>query len=381
MQEEEKEKGIMTDRQQVEETPSVLAGGGDVEVKDEAKVCEMNQSKEGGSSDDGNGDNSLSFLGGDVQSENMGEDSVSVEAATAPQLSRKELLEAVGAQLEELFSLSSLKAGTFPAGNMNAQMCVPVDVVAQMSPIRAITMDEDVILEAAETSSACIVTPNGIRPNVRSERNTIILRDIPSNTDPKRVVAIFKDAGMEIPITVRADVGDTWFVTFKTEDDAMKSILELRAHVFEGNPIKARLKSENLLRSIFPQTSPNASGNNVALLPPPPVPPPVINPQQQASFLPPGAANNPQAAIPPAVMGKYVCLSYTLISKRNCLAPCAAANVIVCCCITAPYPMGSLPVQPQIGSLFTGQVMCDLTPSQYMASSHFHIDCYTVSWF
>ncbi len=378
---EEKEKGIMTDRQQVEETPSVLARGGDVEVTDEAKVCEMNQSKEGGRGDDGNGDNSLSFGGGGVQSENMGEDLVSVEAATAPQLSRKELLEAVGAQLEELFSLSSLKAGTFPAGNMNAQMCVPVDVMAQMSQIKAITMDEDVILEAAETNSACIVTPNGIRPNVRSERNTIILRDIPSNTDSRRVAAIFKDAGMKLPITVRADIGDTWFVTFKTEDDAMKSILELRAHVFEGKPIKARLKSENLLRSIFPQTSTNASGNNVVLLNPTTVPPSVINPQQQASFLPPGAANNPQAAIPPAVMGKYMCLPYTLISKHNYLAPCAAANVIVCCCITAPYPMGSGPAQPQIGSLFTGQVMCDLTPSQYMASSHFHIDCYTVSWF
>ncbi len=316
-------KGTMTDKHQEEESSSVLAGVGDVEVKDEANACEKNSSKEGESGDDDeSGDISLSFGRGEgVQSENMGEESVAVESATAPQLSRKELLEAVGAQLEELFSLSSLKAGTFSASNMNAQMCVPVDVIAQMSQIRAITVDEGIILEAAEARSACIVTPNGIRPNVRSERNTIILRDLPSNTDPRRVEAIFKDAGMEVPISVRADVGDTWFVTFKTEDDAMKSILELRGSEFEGNPIKARLKSENLLRSIFPQTSTNASGNNVAHLNPTTVPPSVVNLQQQSSFLPPGAVNNPQAVIPPAVMGKCMCFCHAY--KHNCLAPCA----------------------------------------------------------
>ncbi len=310
MKEEEKEKGILRDRPQMEESTSVVAGGGDVGVKDEVKVCEMNPSEVGGNSGggdgEGNGDDYSSSLSGEsVQHEKTGEDEA---AATAPQLSREELLEAVRTRLEELFSLSSLKAGTFPAGNMNAQMCVPVDVVAQMSQIRVLTQDEDDIVEAAKGCSACIATPDGIRPNMRSERNTIILREIPSNTDSRRVEAIFKDAGMEMPVTVRSDVGDTWFVTFKSEDDAMKYILALRDHAFEGKPIKARLKSENLLRSIFPQTSTtNASGKNV--VPPPlntlPVPPSVINSQQQAVVMArPGAPNNSQAAIP-ATMGKY----------------------------------------------------------------------------
>ncbi len=322
MQEEDKKK--MGGRPQVEENTSVASEGGDGVVNGEVKVvCEINKSEEGrsgGGSIDG-GD-SLSFSGEDALSvEVVGEDAVTMEAATAPpQLSRKELLEALCAQLEELFSLSSLKAGTFPATYLNAQMCIPLDFVAQMNQVKALTQDKDVIVEAAKISSACIITPNGMRPNMRSERITIILRDIPSSTDPRRVMAIFEDAGMEAPITVRPDVGDTWFVTCKTEDDAMKSIIGLRVHTFEGKPIKARLKSENLLRSILPQTSASASGSNNVAPPLSTLPTsPVINSQPpQAVVLPLGAANSPQAsAIPPAVLCKCMLSSLCVVYTRS----------------------------------------------------------------
>lgn len=52
--------------------------------------------------------------------------------------------------------------------------------------------------------------------------------------------------------SIRSDVGDTWFVTMDSEDDALNTILALRGKTFQGKPIKARLKSENLLRSFFP---------------------------------------------------------------------------------------------------------------------------------
>lgn len=52
--------------------------------------------------------------------------------------------------------------------------------------------------------------------------------------------------------SIRSDVGDTWFVTMDSEDDALSTILALRGKTFEGKPIKARLKSENILRSFFP---------------------------------------------------------------------------------------------------------------------------------
>lgn len=71
-------------------------------------------------------------------------------------------------------------------------------------------------------------------------------------THPPQIREIFTGDGVAPVKSVRSDVGDTWFVTMDSEDDAMNTILALRGKTFEGKAIKARLKSENLLRSFFP---------------------------------------------------------------------------------------------------------------------------------
>ncbi|RHY30807.1 hypothetical protein DYB32_004015 [Aphanomyces invadans] len=109
------------------------------------------------------------------------------------------------------------------------------------------------------TVQVCSLSPEGdaIKPNIKSERNTIILREIPSATDPKDVEAIFEGCGTVA--SVRSDVGDTWFVTMATEEDAVNTLLALRSKTFHDAPIKARLKSENVLRSFLPESTPSAN--------------------------------------------------------------------------------------------------------------------------
>lgn len=67
-----------------------------------------------------------------------------------------------------------------------------------------------------------------------------------------KIREIFTGDGVAPIKSIRSDVGDTWFVTMDSEDDALNTILALRGKTFEGKAIKARLKSENLLRSFFP---------------------------------------------------------------------------------------------------------------------------------
>ncbi|GMF21437.1 unnamed protein product [Phytophthora lilii] len=91
---------------------------------------------------------------------------------------------------------------------------------------------------------------DAIKPNIKSERTTIILREIPSSTKPEEVEAIFEGCGKVA--SVRSDVGDTWFVTMNTESEAVSTLLGLRSKTFNGAAIKARLKSENVLKSFYP---------------------------------------------------------------------------------------------------------------------------------
>lgn len=99
---------------------------------------------------------------------------------------------------------------------------------------------------------------DAIKPNIKSERNTIILREIPSATAPADVEAIF--AGCGTVESVRSDVGDTWFVTMASEDEAVSTLLALRSKTFNGAVIKARLKSENTLKSFYPTQPAESAG-------------------------------------------------------------------------------------------------------------------------
>ncbi|CAM9480955.1 unnamed protein product [Ectocarpus sp. 12 AP-2014] len=167
-------------------------------------------------------------------------------------LDGKELLVALKKQVEFYFSKQNLQSDGFLVSKMNAQMCVPVAVIAQFHKIQQLTSDTALIVESVKDSTVCTVTPDGIKPSIKQERNTIILREIPSETPQEKIREIFTGDGVAPIKSIRSDVGDTWFVTMESEDDALTTILALRGKTFEGKAIKARLKSENLLRSFFP---------------------------------------------------------------------------------------------------------------------------------
>ncbi|CAM9828239.1 unnamed protein product, partial [Ectocarpus sp. 8 AP-2014] len=167
-------------------------------------------------------------------------------------LDGKELLVALKKQVEFYFSKQNLQSDGFLVSKMNAQMCVPVAVIAQFHKIQQLTSDTALIVESVKDSTVCTVTSDGIKPSIKQERNTIILREIPSETPQEKIREIFTGDGVAPIKSIRSDVGDTWFVMMESEDDALNTILALRGKTFEGKAIKARLKSENLLRSFFP---------------------------------------------------------------------------------------------------------------------------------
>jgi hypothetical protein len=91
-----------------------------------------------------------------------------------------------------------------------------------------------------------------VRPNFTNQRNTIILREIPSNTSVDEVKALFsKNSDLVQPSTVRSDIGDHWFIQFDQEDDCLKAFMWLNSQKFNDKPIQKRIKSENILRGLY----------------------------------------------------------------------------------------------------------------------------------
>ncbi|KAG7394328.1 La- protein 4B [Phytophthora boehmeriae] len=170
----------------------------------------------------------------------------------APALEGAQLKAAIKRQVEFYFSRANLANDAYLVSQMDSQMYVPVEVIISFSKIKQLTDNTALLVEAVQDSTVCSLNSakDAIKPNIKSERTTIILREIPSSTKPADVEAIFEGCGDVA--SVRSDVGDTWFVTMNTESEAVNTLLALRSKKFNGAPIKARLKSENVLKSFYP---------------------------------------------------------------------------------------------------------------------------------
>ncbi|KAF1793948.1 Peptidase C15, pyroglutamyl peptidase I-like [Phytophthora cactorum] len=152
-----------------------------------------------------------------------------------------ELKEAIKRQVEFYFSRANLANDAYLVSQMNSQMYVPVEVIINFSKIKQLTDDTQLLVEAvqdstvrqssswslaASTSLLVEFVKDAIKPNIKSERTTIILREIPSSTKPEEVEAIFEGCGKVA--SVRSDVAE-----------AVSTLLALRSKTFNGAAIKA----------------------------------------------------------------------------------------------------------------------------------------------
>eukprot|EP00520_Triparma_pacifica_P018922 CAMPEP_0118642340 /NCGR_PEP_ID=MMETSP0785-20121206/5783_1 /TAXON_ID=91992 /ORGANISM="Bolidomonas pacifica, Strain CCMP 1866" /LENGTH=325 /DNA_ID=CAMNT_0006533885 /DNA_START=201 /DNA_END=1175 /DNA_ORIENTATION=+ len=74
-------------------------------------------------------------------------------------------------------------------------------------------------------------------------RNTVILRDVPTSTTVETIMSTFTTDNVT-PKSARPDVGNTWYVTFSTESDAVDAVLKCGSKTIDGAPVRARVKSE-----------------------------------------------------------------------------------------------------------------------------------------
>lgn len=176
-------------------------------------------------------------------------------------------------QVEYYFSPQNLQSDHYLVSKMNPQMYVPLEVVAGFKMLRNLTTDIELIKSALRGSTKVQLTEGPgdqclIRPTLSSAaRVTIILRDIPKDVPEEEIRKIF--VGHKIQ-QVRPDIGDTWFLSFATEDECLAAYDQCQLETFRGTPIKARIKSENLLKNFLPTQAPEAQQQPSVFMPPHP---------------------------------------------------------------------------------------------------------------
>merc|ERR1719247_1985972 len=92
-----------------------------------------------------------------------------------------------------------------------------------------------------------------IRPLLKPRRNILILRDLPEVFPEDELKALFSSCPeSESFCSLKPDVNNTAFASFKTEEAAQNAALWLRSQKLQGAEIKCAVKSEQFVRSFFP---------------------------------------------------------------------------------------------------------------------------------
>ncbi len=161
-------------------------------------------------------------------------------------------------QVEFYLSRDNLSRDAYLVSQMDGEQFVSLAVLAQFKRLKQLTADVEAIAAALRSSRLVELDAGGLRvkPRPRPQRNTIILREIPSDAAPGAVAALFSGEGAPRVVEVRPEVGDNWFVVLESEDSALEALNWLRAQSFNGDPVRARMKTEStMLRSYFVPSS------------------------------------------------------------------------------------------------------------------------------
>jgi len=203
---------------------------------------------------------------GEKKAEQQQQGSVKPDAP-AVKLEGVELMEAIRKQVEYYFSRENLVQDAYLVSKMDREHYVDVSVIADFKMVKQLTDDGSVILEALKASSKITLDGDGkrMRPTVVNARTTLILRNIPTDTPEDDVRKFVKEAGVGTVVSIRADVGDNWFVTLETEEAAKQALEAVKPLKWEGKSIGCAIKSESLLKGITPGSPPK--GANGAFVP------------------------------------------------------------------------------------------------------------------
>jgi hypothetical protein len=167
-------------------------------------------------------------------------------------LAGEKLEDALLKQIDYYFSRQNLANDAYLVSQMDPDLWVPIEIIAGFKKVGILTTDATFIAHVMTKSPNVVVDTQKkmIKPSWKLQRNTIILRDMPADASAEEVRALF--SGKFSITDTHSDVGNSWFISFDTEDTALDAMMWVRNQQFRGKEVKARMKSEHLLKTSTP---------------------------------------------------------------------------------------------------------------------------------
>jgi len=176
----------------------------------------------------------------------------SLSAIQAKTMTDKERSDAIKRQVEYYFSRQNLLQDTFLLSKMDKDHFVDISVIAEFKMMKQLTSDIDTILASVKDSEKVIIDEGKkrIKPVPNNERTTLILRNIPTSASEESVKNLLQTVDIPPILSIRADVGDNWFLSFETQDLTKTAMERVKSLKWEDKQIGCAIKSESFLKGL-----------------------------------------------------------------------------------------------------------------------------------
>lgn len=172
------------------------------------------------------------------------------KTTSSPKKGSKISVEDLTKQLETLLAPKNIENDPALRKHASDDGTIAIDALVDMDAFKKNSADKEQLVEAISASAKLNLDPSNNFVTPVYERKTLILREIPTNTskaDIHKILASVDNWTCPAVVDMRADIGDNWFVTFKTEDDCLDAAMQLRLKGrFKGEKIAVRVKSQRM---------------------------------------------------------------------------------------------------------------------------------------
>jgi len=179
-----------------------------------------------------------------------------VPSTASPPIDLNELRKELTRQLEYVFTKDFILSSPYLMSNINDEHYIPCNAICNLDIVKVISTDKTLITDILRNSDKIIFNEEKEMAKSKTnlvERHTIIIRDIPEGTTEEEVKAIFEGDSQLIGsiVELKKELAVNFFIKFPNEEITMHALNYVRGQTFKGNPIHARIKTENLHKSIF----------------------------------------------------------------------------------------------------------------------------------
>ncbi|KAI6646194.1 La-related protein 4-like isoform X2 [Oopsacas minuta] len=158
--------------------------------------------------------------------------------------SSEELSDRIRKQIEYYFSKENYWNDQYLLSQSDADRFVSIVILATFPAVKHLSTDLDAIRHALRGSVQLEMDPaeNKVRPNLK--RCILILRDIPEDTSPEEIEALFEGEGVpDVKGRVEFAINSNCYIRFDSEADASSAYQFVINKTYNGKPIYPRIKS------------------------------------------------------------------------------------------------------------------------------------------